>query len=173
MLLPILAAATTFVLASHAIPHEGDTLPATSVYHGYDCTGANMSPDLEWSGAPKATKSFALTMFDPDAPVNGGWWHWIVFDIPAGWSGLKENAGAASGKLTAGAMIQGMTSFGSPAYGGPCPPPGLAHHYVFTLYALDLTRVDRAGASTTGPDLLKLIEKHTLAKTTLTGRYGR
>ncbi|HXM19162.1 MAG TPA: YbhB/YbcL family Raf kinase inhibitor-like protein [Candidatus Tumulicola sp.] len=173
MLLPILAAATTFVLASHAIPHEGATLPATSVYHGYNCTGANMSPDLEWSGARKATKSFALTMFDPDAPVNGGWWHWIVFNIPAGWSGLKENAGAASGKLTAGAMIQGMTSFGSPAYGGPCPPPGPAHHYVFTLYALDVAKVDGAGASTTGPDLLKLIEKHTLAKTTLTGRYGR
>lgn len=172
MLLPILAAATTFVLASHAIPHEGDTLPAASVYHGYNCTGANISPDLAWSGAPKATKSFALTMFDPDAPVNGGWWHWTVFDIPAGASGLKENAGGARGRLPAGA-IQGKTSFGSSAYGGPCPPPGPAHHYVFTLYALDVAKVDRAGASTTGPDLLKLIEKHTLARATLTGRYGR
>ncbi len=172
MLLPFLAAVTAFTLASHAIPHDGDTLPNSSVYHGYNCTGDNISPDLEWSGAPKGTKSFVLTLFDPDAPEPGGWWHWTVFNIPASASGLKHNAGVAKGALPAGA-VQGKTNFGSSGYGGPCPPAGSPHHYVFTLYALDLASVDGADASTVGPDLLKLIEKHTLGKATLTGRYGQ
>src|SRR6476659_2424711 len=63
----------------------GGTLASEQVFDSFGCTGQNVSPALEWSGAPKDTKSFALLMHDPDAPTGGaGWWHWLVYNIPAG-----------------------------------------------------------------------------------------
>jgi Raf kinase inhibitor-like YbhB/YbcL family protein len=105
--------------------------------------GDNRSPALAWEGAPAGTKSFALTMYDPDAPTGSGWWHWVVYDLPASATGLPEGAGAAAGTgLPAGAK-QGRTDFGSKEYGGAAPPPGHGpHRYIFTLYALNTDKLD-------------------------------
>jgi Raf kinase inhibitor-like YbhB/YbcL family protein len=106
------------------------------VFNGFGCTGENQSPAIEWSGLPVGTKSLALMVHDPDAPTGGaGWWHWVVYDIPATETALPEGVTTTAG-LPAGAK-QGPTDFGRPGWGGPCPPEGHgSHRYVFTLYAL-------------------------------------
>jgi Raf kinase inhibitor-like YbhB/YbcL family protein len=177
MLLAILAAgsmaAGTFSLSSSAF-HNGGTMGATNEYGGMSCTGANISPPLHWAGAPSATKSFALTVWDPDAKVPGGWWHWVLFDIPASAASLASGAGSTNQSAAPAGSVEGVTSFGKPGYGGPCPPVGSgAHHYIFTLYALDEARVAGASAKTDGPTLKQLIAKHVLGRTTIVGRFGR
>jgi Raf kinase inhibitor-like YbhB/YbcL family protein len=103
---------------------------------GFGCDGGNESPQLSWSGAPEGTKSFAVMCYDPDAPTGSGFWHWVVVDIPRTVTSLATNAGAPSGaNLPPGAM-QIRTDFGAPGYGGPCPPPGHPHRYIFTLFAV-------------------------------------
>jgi hypothetical protein len=122
---------------------EQDTLPKTFVHHAMGAGGENVSPALEWSGAPAGTKSFALTMYDPDAPTGSGWWHWVVYDIPADAQGLPRGAGAAGGSGLPSGSRQGRTDFGSHEYGGAAPPPGHGpHRYVFTLHALNVDRLD-------------------------------
>jgi Raf kinase inhibitor-like YbhB/YbcL family protein len=166
-------AATPLTLSSTDF-HAGGTIGLTNVFNGMECTGKNVSPSLHWTGAPPGTKSFALTAWDPDAPVKGGWWHWVLFDIPASTNSLAAGAGSTNRAAAPAASVEGATSFGKPGYGGPCPPVGSgAHHYIFTLYALDEARVAGATGITTGPALTKLISKHVLARTTLTGRFGR
>lgn len=154
-----------FTLASKTFA-ESATMPLSTVYGA--CGGGNRPPELHWSGAPAGTKSFALTIHDPDAPAPGGWWHWVVFNIPASRTNFNLTA-----ESTVTPWIDGTSSFNTRGYGGPCPPPGRPHHYNFTLYALDMPNVPGASSATTGPDLLKSIEGHVLAKTTLTGLYGR
>ncbi len=153
---------------------NGGTIGHHFTYHGYGCTGDNASPALRWSGAPAATKSFALTVYDPDAPHPGGWWHWVLFDLPASATGLAENAGEDSSTHALPAhALQGRTDFGSTSYGGPCPPPGKPHHYIFTLYALNVAALPGASAKTTGPQLAKQMAGHVLAKAKLVGLYRR
>src|SRR5262249_50862085 len=125
---------------------------------------------LSWSSTPANTKSFALTMYDPDAPTGSGFWHWLVVNIPAT---TKEFAkGASKSGLPAGAM-QTRTDFGTPGYGGPCPPKGdKPHRYQFTLFAVDLDKLEvkeDASAAVVGFNL----HFHTLAKAAFTGMYGR
>jgi Raf kinase inhibitor-like YbhB/YbcL family protein len=154
-------AKTQFVLRSGAFV-DGATIPHDHSYNAYGCTGKNTSPELHWSGVPAGTKSFALTVFDPDAVKGKGWWHWVVYGID------PHARSLAAGEPFPG--LEGKTSFGSTGYGGPCPPPGDApHHYLFTLYALDET----IGGSHTGPELLDAMKGHVLAKATLTGRFSR
>lgn len=126
-----------------------------------DCGGGNFTPQLHWTGVPEKTKSFALIVRDPDAPVAGGFFHWVLYDIPRATRQLDPNA------LPAGTKT-GKASTGQAAYYGPCPPPGPAHHYIFTLYALDVTNVT-ADTPLTGPQLVQRIGDHTLAKATLEG----
>lgn len=129
-------ASNGFCLTSPQIA-EGSALSEDQVFNGSGCTGRNISPALNWSNPPKGVKSFALTLYDPDAPTGSGWWHWVVFDIPAEARSLPLNAGP-TGMLPQGA-VESLTDFGAPGYGGPCPPPGdKAHRYIFTLHALDL-----------------------------------
>lgn len=104
------------------------------------CTGANVSPQLEWKNPPAGTKSYAVTMFDPDAPTGSGWWHWVVFDIPATINNLKQGAGNPANNLLPATSIQGLTDFGVAGYGGPCPPVNdKPHGYLITIYALKTT----------------------------------
>ncbi|MGH6888241.1 MAG: YbhB/YbcL family Raf kinase inhibitor-like protein [Rhizomicrobium sp.] len=132
------------------------------------CGGENRSPAMAWSGAPAGTKSFALTLFDPDARGGRGFWHWLMIDIPAGSAGLREGAGSGAG-LPAGA-VQSANDFGETGYGGACPPPGSrAHHYVFTLYAMGTPKVPETGAGT----LAVYLKSHALAAATLAGLYKR
>lgn len=103
------------------------------------CSGANISPALNWSGVPDNAKSLALTMYDPDAPTGSGVWHWVVYNLPADSHGLPAGAGSEGGKLPEGAVtIRGDA--GRLGYIGACPPPGDGEHrYIITLYALDRT----------------------------------
>src|SRR5579863_10695161 len=128
---------------------DGGTIANDQVFKGFGCTGNNVSPSLSWSGAPSATKSFALSIYDPDAPTGSGWWHWVVYNIPASATSLAAGAGDPAKKLLPAGAVQGNTDFGAPGYGGPCPPAGdKPHHYIFTLYALKTVKLDvPAGAS--------------------------
>lgn len=131
-----------FTLTSTHIADQ-QTLPLRFVHSAMGAGGQNVSPDLAWSGAPEGTQSYALTMYDPDAPTGSGWWHWVVYDIPASATGLVMGAGAAGGAaLPAGAKL-GRTDFGTAEYGGAAPPPGhRPHRYIFTLYALNTGKLD-------------------------------
>ena len=145
-------------------------LREAQVYHGYGCKGGNASPALRWRFAPAGTKSFAVTVFDPDAPTGHGFWHWIVYDIPPSAEGLP--AGVRADTLPAGA-VQGRNDFGMSEYSGACPPPGdRPHRYVFTVYAL---RSERLGlsAGAAAQEIEARLEGNALAKATLTATYGR
>ena len=105
----------------------GGTIGAAQVFNGFGCQGGNVSPALSWSHAPPGTQSFALLVHDPDAPTGSGWWHWVLYNIPAGTRSLPAGAGDAQKKLLPPGAVQGRTDFGTSGYGGPCPPPGKPH----------------------------------------------
>lgn len=149
---------------------NGTVLPNAQVGSGNGCTGGNLSPALNWTGAPAGTASFALTMYDPDAPTGSGFWHWAVFNLPASATGLPEGAGSPGG-LPAGAT-QLFNDAGTPGYTGACPPPGdQAHRYVITLYALNTTL--NLPAETRPAILGFMLNGKVLAKTSLTAYYSR
>jgi Raf kinase inhibitor-like YbhB/YbcL family protein len=149
---------------------DGATIKEEQVFNGFGCTGSNETPSLSWSGAPSGTKSFAITVYDPDAPTGSGWWHWVVFNIPATTSSLPKNAGDVKAKLMPEGAIQSRTDFGSGGYGGPCPPKGGGlHHYTFTVFAVDEDKLqfandDNASAALVGFEL----HFHSLGKAGLT-----
>ena len=142
--------------------NNGSAIPSK-----YTCDGQDVSPPLNWSGAPSGTKSFALIADDPDAPV-GTWVHWVAWNIPATAAGLKE-ALEKNAALTDGTR-QGLSDFKRAGYGGPCPPSG-THRYMFKLYALD-TVID-LDQTTTKAKLETAMKGHVLAQTTLMGTYSR
>lgn len=109
---------------------------ATQFYDALGCTGRNRSPQLSWENAPAGTQSFAVTLYDKDAPTGSGWWHWVIFNIPAVATGLSAGAGDVHQVLAPAGSVQSLTDFGQPSYGGPCPPPGRPHQYLFIVYAL-------------------------------------
>jgi hypothetical protein len=135
---------------------EGNAIPGK-----YTCDGANISPPLSWSGAPKNTKSFALIMDDPDA---NSWVHWVVLNIPDTVTGLKERNDVSEIKA-----VNGLNSWQDEGYRGPCPPNGI-HRYTFKLYALDKI-LDQKGAMTK-PQLLNAMKDHILGTATLTGTFS-
>jgi Raf kinase inhibitor-like YbhB/YbcL family protein len=154
-------------ISSKTFP-EGGVIPleAASAWAG----GSDRSPDLSWSGAPANTKSFALTVFDPDAPTGVGFWHWLVVNIPPSVTSL---AAGASQNLPAGA-VQGHSDYGTSGHGGPCPPEGdPAHRYIFTVYALDIPEVPGFGTNSTGAFLMFSLRGHILGQGTYTGLYSR
>ena len=166
-----LAADDTFKLQSAVVAPNG-TLANEQVFNGFGCSGKNVSPPLRWSGAPAGTRSFALTVYDPDAPTGSGWWHWVVYDIPASVSELPQGAGNAAGQLPAG-TVQGRTDFGAPGYGGPCPPAGdKPHRYIFTVYALKTAKLDVPSGSSAAM-VGFMINANKLASASITARYGR
>lgn len=128
------ASAQTFTLRSNDV---GGQATIKQVFNGFGCTGQNTSPQLSWDNAPAGTKSFAVTIYDEDAPTGSGWWHWVIFDIPANVSELKSGAGNVSQKIAPANAIQSTTDFKTAGYGGPCPPEGHGHHkYTVTVFAL-------------------------------------
>lgn|SRR5579883_2496581 len=131
----------------------------------YTCDGSDVSPPLDWSGAPAGTRGFALLCTDPDAPA-GTWHHWAIFDIPATAAGLPEHQ-----KPDAAGTRQAINDFGRKGYGGPCPPGNGAHHYHFTLYALDVDHLP-VPASPRARDVVRAVKTHALAHAELVGLYG-
>ncbi|MBE7939456.1 MULTISPECIES: YbhB/YbcL family Raf kinase inhibitor-like protein [Ramlibacter] len=142
-------------------------------FNSFGCSGENKSPVLKWSGAPKDTKSFAVTVYDPDAPTGSGWWHWTVVNIPAGTQELPSDAGAAGGaNLPKGATMV-RSDYGTAAWGGTCPPAGdKPHRYVFTVYALKADKLDLP-ADATAALAGFMIHANELGKASFTARYGR
>lgn len=166
------ASAAGLKLASPDIK-KGAMISDEQVFNGFGCTGKNISPALSWSGAPAGTKSFALTVYDPDAPTGSGFWHWVVFNLPASTAELKKNAGDLKANLMPAGAVQSRTDFGVPGWGGPCPPKGdKPHRYIFTIFAVDVDHLD-AAADTSAAVVGFNLHFHTLAKATLTGKYGR
>ncbi|MFT4760556.1 MAG: Raf kinase inhibitor-like YbhB/YbcL family protein [Paraglaciecola sp.] len=160
----------TFTLHSKDL---GGQTTTTQEFDGFGCTGENQSPQLSWSNAPEGTKSFAITMYDPDAPTGSGWWHWVVFDIPADVNELVANAGNLDMKLAPDGAIQSITNYGAAGYGGPCPPEGHGlHQYVITVHAL---KTDKLGLdATTNPAVVGYyLWNNTLAKASIVSYYQR
>jgi Raf kinase inhibitor-like YbhB/YbcL family protein len=156
-------------------PDVGPKKPTANefVFKGFGCSGGNQSPRLDWHGAPAGTKSFAVSVYDPDAPTGSGWWHWFVVNLPASTTALVRGAGKSDGSgLPAGAQ-QINTDFGAPGYGGPCPPTGdKPHRYVATVYALKVPKLDippNATAALAG----FMVNANAIDKARLTFKYGR
>ena len=148
-------------------------IPDVNAFNGMGCTGKNTSPALSWKGAPAGTMSFALTIYDPDAPTGSGWWHWVVYNIPASVTSLPAGAGDPKSTTAPAGMVQGNTDFGAPGYGGPCPPVGdKPHHYIFTVYALKVAKLD-VPANATAAYVGFNIHGTQIGKATLTAIYGR
>lgn len=160
---PAVAAAegTTITLSSK-------TLEDGRVPREYTCDGNDSSPPLSWSKPPDGTRSLALTVTDPDAP-GGRFTHWVLFNLPAGSNGLPRGV-PGEGELSDGSL-QGRNDFGKLGYGGPCPPRGDSHRYVFTLFALDRTLDASAGSDRSQVE--SVMNGHVLANAELTARYGR
>jgi len=152
---------------------EGGTIANEQVFKGFGCSGGNVSPALSWSGAPSATKSFAVSIYDPDAPTGSGWWHWVVYNIPAATTQLAEGAGADGGKGLPAGSAMGHTDFGSAAFGGACPPAGdKPHRYVFTVYALKTDKLD-IPAGATAALVGFMVHANMIGEAKFTALYGR
>jgi Raf kinase inhibitor-like YbhB/YbcL family protein len=151
----------------------GSRMAMEQVFDGFGCTGKNISPELHWSGVPQGTKSLALTVYDPDAPTGSGWWHWVMFNIDPRTKSLPANAGDVEATLAPAGSVQSRTDFGSVGYGGPCPPAGdKPHHYIFTLFALDVAQLqldETATAAMVGFNL----NQHAIGKARMTVLFAR
>lgn len=144
-----------------------DIAPDEPIPIAHTCDGDDRSPTLTWSGAPEGTRAFALVVHDPDAP-RGDWVHWVVYDLPASTRALP--AGVPRARTVDGGA-QGTNDFGKLGWGGPCPPPGAAHRYVFELHALDAPLGLPPGS--TRAEVERAMEGHVLARSTLVGTYAR
>ncbi|MEU6744528.1 YbhB/YbcL family Raf kinase inhibitor-like protein [Streptosporangium sandarakinum] len=138
---------------------DGETMSRTHVFDDWGFTGENLSPHLRWSGAPEGTLSYAVTCYDPDAPTGSGFWHWLLFDIPADVTELPRGAGSADG----GFGTHGRNDYSANAYGGAAPPPGWPHRYIFAVHALDVDKLD-LGPDTPPAVIGFNITAHTLAR---------
>lgn len=165
-LLSSLLFADNFTLSSSDLKGQ---LTLKQEFNGFGCVGENISPQLSWQNAPKETKSFAITVYDPDAPTGSGWWHWVVFDIPKDKTTLATGFGNSDSKEA----IQSVTDYGKSGFGGACPPKGdKAHRYIFTVHALDVDtlKLDK----NVNPALAGYyINAHSIAKASLISYYGR
>jgi Raf kinase inhibitor-like YbhB/YbcL family protein len=139
-----------------------------SIAKNYTCDGPDVTPPLNWTGAPAGTQSFALIADDPDAPA-GTWVHWVLYNLPANAKELPE--GVKKQEQLPDGTLQGRNDFRKVGYNGPCPPPGKPHRYFFKLYALNAKLTLKAGA--TKNDVESAMKGHILAQTELMGKYGR
>ncbi len=140
--------------------HDGGPLSTKQEINRFGCTGSNIAPELDWKNVPAGTMSFVLLMSDYDAPIAGGFHHWIVYNIPASARELEGNH----------AFTEGTNSFGFIGYGGPCPPAtGETHHYLFLLYAVNLAHVGAKGLQF--DDVISAIGGHVLGATSIIGTF--
>ena len=164
--------AAGFALKSPEV-REAAKVAEEQVFNSFGCQGRNISPALTWSNAPSEAKSFAVTVYDPDAPSGSGWWHWVVFNIPANVTSLPKNAGDPQGTLLPAGSIQSRTDFGKPGYGGPCPPAGdKPHRYQFTVYALKIDKLP-LDADASAAMVGFYLHQNTIKKAVLNANYGR
>ncbi len=170
----------SFAAGSPFTLHSGDPalgatqFPAEYTLNGFGCTGANRSPPLRWSGAPKGTRSFVITLFDMDEHnTPSGWWHWVVYDLPASATELPAGAGVADSKTLPAMARQGRSDLGTAAYHGPCPDKGdEPHRYVFTIYALKVPKLS-VPPDPSGAMVVYSLQENLLGKATLIVHHGR
>ncbi len=152
----------------------GRTVPQENVLNEGGCTGGDQSPAVSWSGEPKGTQSFAVTLYDPDAPTGSGWWHWTVFNIPADVHSLLAGAGDTTATTLPAGAVQGRTDFGFSHYGGPCPPVGdKPHRYIVTVFAEKVAKLPNLDTNSSGALVGFVLHFNTLAEAHSMGHYGR
>jgi Raf kinase inhibitor-like YbhB/YbcL family protein len=162
----------TFKLTSREIAADS-TIDRKFEFNGFGCSGENKSPSLEWSGAPDGTKSYALTVYDPDAPTGSGFWHWFVVNIPGNVTELASNAGAIGGANLPKGAKHVRIDYGIHGFGGPCPPQGdPPHRYIFTVHALKVDRLDIPDDATAAVAGF-MVNANSLGKASFTAKYGR
>ncbi|HTR20184.1 MAG TPA: YbhB/YbcL family Raf kinase inhibitor-like protein [Gemmatimonadales bacterium] len=144
--------------------------PGAAIPEKHTCDGPDVSPALAWAGAPPNTKAYALIADDPDAPA-GIWVHWVLFNVPGKTTGLPQALSKMDTPIEVPGALHGKNDFGRNGYGGPCPPPGKPHRYVFKLYALDTPLALKAGVRK--KDVEHAMQGHVLATAQLLGSYGR
>lgn len=166
------ASAGAFTLTSSDIRH-GEFMSKAQEFTGFGCKGGDTSPALSWSEAPKGTKSFAITVHDPDAPTGSGWWHWQVINIAKNVSNLPAGAGDSQGDKMPMGSTQIANDYGVAGFGGACPPEGHgAHRYRFTVHALSVEQLDLpkdASGALTG----YMINANTIETSTIEALYKR
>jgi len=165
--IPGAAMAQGFYLTSSDVQGQ---ISQSQVFNGFGCSGKNISPQLSWGNTPAGTKSYAITVYDPDAPTGSGWWHWLVFNIPVDVQSLKT--GASHHAMPASA-VESVTSFSTKGFGGACPPKGdKAHRYIFTVFALDTEKIEQT--SDANPALVGyFLNSHAIAKASIMAYYAR
>ena len=164
--------ASSFSIKSASL-EDGVMIPNKHVYNSFGCTGKNISPQISWQNAPLETKSFALTVYDPDAKTGSGWWHWLVLNIPKKYSELPQNFGEKNQFNLEEGVMQVRNDFGAFNFGGPCPPiKEKAHRYIFTVYALRAERLDLSEGATAALAGF-MINQSILVKASFTAYYGR
>ena len=152
---------------------DQDRLQLVHEFDGYDGAGQNRSPALQWQGAPEGTKSFALTLYDPDAPTGSGFWHWILYDIDPSVTELAAGLGSTDATGLGASGTQATNDYGATGYGGPCPPKGFpTHRYIFTVHALGVPKLELP-VNASNAVVRFIIHQNTLAMATLTGVYNR
>lgn len=164
------AQAADFLKVTSADFRGNEPIALTHVFNGFGCTGENHSPQIAWENVPEGTKSFAVTVYDPDAPTGSGWWHWVVVNIPANVTSLPANASAQG--LPEGAL-QTRNDYGVETYGGPCPPEGdKPHRYIVNVHALKVEKLE-VNKDTPAAQVGYNIYANTLEKASLMAKFGR
>jgi Raf kinase inhibitor-like YbhB/YbcL family protein len=164
--------ADTLKLSSQDIA-DGEFMAKAQEFKGFGCDGGDLSPQLEWSGVPKGTKSFAITAYDPDAPTGSGWWHWQIVNIPLTVTEVATGAGSTKKDLAPKGSMQITNDYGNRGFGGACPPAGHGiHHYRFTVHALSVEMIELPeGAS--GALAGYMINANTIESSTIESLYKR
>ncbi|MBM5781812.1 MAG: YbhB/YbcL family Raf kinase inhibitor-like protein [Pelagibacterales bacterium] len=143
------------------------------VFNGFGCSGKNISPEISWKNAPEGTKSFAITVYDPDAPTGSGWWHYLAVNIPVNYNSLPSNFGKKNSFKTTDNILQIRNDFGIRNFGGPCPPQGdKPHRYIWTIHALSVEKLEISEDATAALAGF-MINANSIAKANLEAFYSR
>ena len=168
----MLTSAETLTISSNDITH-GKMMSKVHEFNGFGCTGDDLSPHLAWTGAPPETKSFAITVYDPDAPTGSGWWHWQIVNIPKDVREVTTGAGSVGKKTAPKGSVQVLNDYSMRGFGGACPPPGHGiHRYQFTIHALSVETLDLPD-NASGALAGYMINANTISSATLEALYQR
>lgn len=152
---------------------QGEFMPKAQEFSGFSCSGGDLSPHLKWSNAPKGTKSYAITAYDPDAPTGSGWWHWQIVNIPMTVMEISTGAGNTKTNMAPKGSEQIQNDFGSRGFGGACPPKGHGvHHYRFTVHALSVEKL-KLSKDASGALAGYMINANTIESSTIEALYKR